>query len=885
MGCGAARAHRLRVTHTKRTIWQAYLAVVVFAALALITGCSGSLGTASASPGRLDVPSATLSFGNVQVGQSLSLSASLSAGSQPVTVTAANLSEPGFSVSGLALPLTISPGQHITYRVNFAPERAGPLTASIAFVSDASDATSLQMVSGTGYQPRGSLSGGPESLDFGSVEIGESLLLSASLSAGSFPVTVTAVSSSNHGFFLTGLKLPLVLPPGESIGYHVVFAPQSVGSITGNIAFVSNACTPPVVLTVVGTGIRPPGILGASPAMLNFGNVLVGGSSSRTVSLSANKFPVTVTEAYGSQPEFAVSGLALPLTILPGQSVAFEVTFTPQTDGARTGSASFVSNSFNSPFFQVLEGTGTVASGVLSAGPSPLDFGDVQVGRSASLSASLSAASIPITVTGVSASQPGWSTSGLVLPLTIAPGTTFDYTITFTPRTVGATTGSVAFVSNASDSPLLQIVDGNAFLPANAVSRDFFGVDSGHLSSPWPNELDVPMGIWRSLGAELRWSNLETCDGGSDPTNSCYNWASFDSWVNKAATNGQDVLYTAYYTPTWASSNPSAACQTAGLGGCYPPSDVENGDNYWKNFLTALYMHTVNTSGLEKIRYWECWNEPNVLSEYDNNDPANAWADLNTMCSDLQRTIHALDAGAKFTTPAPALGPGVVTWLTHWIGAGYANYADYIAFHGYVCKTPQTCSPNSADQIGTIILTPLEAVIAGTAGTANDVTQKPLWDTEGSDLAGNTPIQDPDLHAAFAARYMLVQQALNVVKFSYWGWDFTNGAELVNNKGTSTVSLNLAGIAWQQIYAWTAGWRFLAPCSSAGTVWQCGLVDASGDMRLAVWDESQTCSGGVCGTTSLAAPSGYTRYIDLEGNVNSILGGTVPVGAKPVMLE
>ena len=65
-------------------------------------------GTASA-PGQLAVSPATLNFGNVTVGQSKSLTASLTATGSSITVSSANMSTSEFTISGLNLPLTLPP--------------------------------------------------------------------------------------------------------------------------------------------------------------------------------------------------------------------------------------------------------------------------------------------------------------------------------------------------------------------------------------------------------------------------------------------------------------------------------------------------------------------------------------------------------------------------------------------------------------------------------------------------------------------------------------------------------------------------------------------------------------------------------------------------------
>jgi len=424
-----------------------------------------------------------------------------------------------------------------------------------------------------------------------------------------------------------------------------------------------------------------------------------------------------------------------------------------------------------------------------------------------------------------------------------------------------------------------------------AIPGTFFGLNIGP-SSPWPTSESVEFGVWRSLGAEVRWSDLQpnAPAGGAptaDPTDPSYDWSTLDKYVPQATANGQQILFTAYYTPQWVSQQPTSTCQANSsgnqtTGGCYPPTDVASGDNYWKDFLTAVYQHVTTTDG-SHIAVWECWNEPNISSEY-----AGALSDLNTMCQDLRSTIIALDSTAKFTTPAPtgptstggAGSPNAVEWLNTWIQSGYSSDADYIAFHGYVCTDANTCTASDAELVASQVVGPLQAMLA-----TNSVT-KPLWDTEGSDDVADLVITNADLHAAFYARYTLLQQQA-VSTFAYWGWNFGFANLIDPNTGV----LNPAGIAWQQIYSWTVGATYTQPCHqlNGATVYTCSLTDKSGNPELIVWDSQDvsSCSNDVCGSTSFSVPAGFTKCTDLAGTActNSISGGTVTVGAKPALLQ
>ncbi len=106
-------------------------------------------GTAAVS-GQLAVSPATLSFGNVTVGQTKSLTATLTASGSSITVSDAGMSTSEFKVSGLSLPLTLAAGQSASFTVIFIPQSSGTASASGSFTSNASNSSAVQALTGNG---------------------------------------------------------------------------------------------------------------------------------------------------------------------------------------------------------------------------------------------------------------------------------------------------------------------------------------------------------------------------------------------------------------------------------------------------------------------------------------------------------------------------------------------------------------------------------------------------------------------------------------------------------------------------------------------------------------------------------------------------------------
>src|SRR4029077_9538526 len=94
------------------------------------------------TPGVLSANPSSASFGSVQVGNSSNQFATLTnTGGVSVTVSQANVTGAGFSLSGLSLPLTLPAGQSYTFGTIFSPTSAGSANGNISVISDATNST------------------------------------------------------------------------------------------------------------------------------------------------------------------------------------------------------------------------------------------------------------------------------------------------------------------------------------------------------------------------------------------------------------------------------------------------------------------------------------------------------------------------------------------------------------------------------------------------------------------------------------------------------------------------------------------------------------------------------------------------------------------------
>jgi hypothetical protein len=197
--------------------------------------------------------------------------------------------------------------------------------------------------------------------------------------------------------------------------------------------------------------------ISVEPASIKFGSLALGETASQSVTISNDGgADLTVTKASAKGAGVKIKGISLPLTIGPGKQSTFDVVFTPKVAGALSGNVSVLSDISSSPSMVTLSGTGMAAAALLTANTSSLSFGNVALGRSSTLSVTLTnAGNSTVTVSKVSVSSPRYSVSGVSSGLILAPGQSATLDATFTPAATGNLSASVTVASNATNSPAI----------------------------------------------------------------------------------------------------------------------------------------------------------------------------------------------------------------------------------------------------------------------------------------------------------------------------------------------------------------------------------------------------------------------------------------------
>jgi hypothetical protein len=307
----------------------------------------------------------------------------------------------------------------------------------------------------------------------------------------SAPKTVTLTNANGTAITLGGITSPSEFPiqsstcgaslaPGSTCSFTVAFTPAAAGTRTGQATIADDATGNPHKVSLTGTGTVP---LGVAPASLGFGSVVAGvTSAAKTVTLTnSNPVPIVLASVTASG-DYALAS-ACPATLEPATSCTLSVTFTPTATGSRPATLDILSDATSSPQKVNLNGTGTLplnTSGNLS-------FGSVVAGvTSPAKTITLSNPSplLAISITSITPSGDYAATDDCAG--VVAPSGSCTVSVTFTPTATGSRPGSVAIVSNATNSPRTSTLSGTGTLPltVSPTSLSFGNQAVGTTSAP-----------------------------------------------------------------------------------------------------------------------------------------------------------------------------------------------------------------------------------------------------------------------------------------------------------------------------------------------------------------------------------------------------------------
>jgi len=222
------------------------LVVAALLAVTLIqSGCVGLTGADTAND--LVFNPMRLNFGEVAIGSSKTDTVTLTnTGAVPLTLPQASIAGAGYSLSELELPVTLAPGEILTFAANFAPTATGSASGTIVISSDNPDLPPEALaLSGMGLSSSGpTITTQPASQ---TVTIGQSASFAVTAS-GTAPLSYQWKKNNSN---ISGATASNYTTPPASIAdtgaQFTVTVSDSVGNVTSEAA----------TLTVTATSLAP----------------------------------------------------------------------------------------------------------------------------------------------------------------------------------------------------------------------------------------------------------------------------------------------------------------------------------------------------------------------------------------------------------------------------------------------------------------------------------------------------------------------------------------------------------------------------------------------------------------------------------------------------
>ncbi len=419
-----------------------------------------------------------------------------------------------FGVSGISPPLTLGPAGSTTFTVTFDPSAAGLRKAAIDIGNSDPDESPYDFsIQGTGtipqpeidveYQgvsiPDGDLTPSvAEGTDFGDADVDGATVVHVFeiQNEGTDDLEVTSVISSGaHAtdFEVSGIAPPVTIAPASFTTFTLTFDPSVVGLRSAAIDIANDdpdegaydfsiqgtgtAALPEI--DVEGQGISiPDGDLTPSVADdTDFGTTDVNGGTAAHVFTIQNEgtddLEVTSVISSGAHAaDFAVSGIAPPVTITPMGATNFTVTFDPSAPGLRSAAIDIANNDPDeNPYDFSIQGTGggplpdidvegqgiSIPDGDLTPSVADdTDFGTAGVGGAgvAHVFTIQNEGTDDLEVTSVVTSgvhAADFSVSGISLPVTLAPAASTTFTVTFEPSDDELRSAAIDIVNDDPD--------------------------------------------------------------------------------------------------------------------------------------------------------------------------------------------------------------------------------------------------------------------------------------------------------------------------------------------------------------------------------------------------------------------------------------------------
>jgi len=220
-----------------------------------------------------------------------------------------------------------------------------------------------------------------------------------------------------------------------------------------------------------------------SPSSISFAPVAPGQKTTQTATLTnEGTDSVTITQLAMSSKEFSASGLATPLSIGPGQSAKFQVTYTGTTSGDSSGTLTAMTS--RGSLSSKVHLKGSKGGSTLSLSATALNFGNVLVNGSGTQAVTLkNSGQTDIQVSQIGVTGGAFTMTGLAAPATIPAGQSVALQAKFSPTAAVAVTGAITITSNAQTATSTIALNGTGVAATYTMSLSPTSVSFGNVST------------------------------------------------------------------------------------------------------------------------------------------------------------------------------------------------------------------------------------------------------------------------------------------------------------------------------------------------------------------------------------------------------------------
>jgi hypothetical protein len=293
-----------------------------------------------------------------------------------VTVSGFTTSNSAFTTGtpSVTLPATLNAGDLISVPVTYTPTSAGTVSANLGVTNNVQ---TLQVgLNGQGQAATALPVASPSTVAFGTVQTSTTATRNVTITnQGGTAFTINSVTNPSSPFSVSNaIPTGTTFSPGQSLSTTVNVAPTANGSLSSSLVFDTTAGTLTVPLTATGAA---PGHMTLTPQILDFGNVQVGSSLTKSFVISnTGAGPMTLTLAKAPEGVFTSGIPAVEGDIIAsGATRTITVQFAPNAPRSELGSYILTANDGQGQQAINLVGVGTPSGTNTTALPNLSDSG------------------------------------------------------------------------------------------------------------------------------------------------------------------------------------------------------------------------------------------------------------------------------------------------------------------------------------------------------------------------------------------------------------------------------------------------------------------------------------------------------------------------------